>query len=389
MCEDWLDGYMIYTNNSEPPVLYNTWVGVSVIAGALRRKCYLPWGTITVFPNMYIVLVGPSGKCRKGTAMGFGYGFLNKLGVKMASEAITREALIRELSQCTDTISTTGTQHASLTIYSQELTVFLGYNNMQLMADLCDWYDCRESWTYRTKNMGTDSIQGVFVNLIGATTPELLQTTLPQDAIGGGLASRIVFVYEKRKAKVVAFPFLTKDQVELGLKLTNDLDKIAMMQGPFTITDDFIECWRDWYTASEANPPFDDYQFSGYIERRPTHLWKLSMIMSASRSNSMEITDGDFKRALSLLTLTEVKMPLTFGGFGKADNSVVMERIMSTIAAAKVIKKSELQRRFYRDIHKKEMELVIDTLQEMRFIKAPLYQGGETIIEVAEDISGL
>jgi hypothetical protein len=103
----------------------------------------------------------------------------------------------------------------------------------------------------------------------------------------------------------------------------------------------------------------------------------------------MEITDGDFKRALSLLTMTEGKMPLTFGGFGKADNSVVMERVMSTIAAAKVIKKSELQRRFYRDIHKKEMELVIDTLQEMRFIKAPLYQGGETIIEVAEDISEL
>ena len=77
---------------------------------------------------MYIVLVGPSG-CRKGTAMGPGYSFLRKVGAKLSAEATTREALIGSLELCKDTsVAPDGTSydHSSLTIFSQELTVFLG-----------------------------------------------------------------------------------------------------------------------------------------------------------------------------------------------------------------------------------------------------------------------
>ena len=165
----------------------------------------MQWGTISFYPNMYVVLVGPSGKCRKGTAMSQGYDFLKEMGTKMAAESTTREALIQALQQSNDTqvdpVTNKMYLHASLTIYSQELTVFLGYNNVALMSDLTDWYDCRSSWTYRTKHQGTDEIIGVYVNLIGATTPELLQTALPRDAIGGGLTARMIFVFETKKPR--------------------------------------------------------------------------------------------------------------------------------------------------------------------------------------------
>ena len=96
---DWIDSYLEYTKNSEPPDLYKEWVAVSVVASILQRKCSLPWGDITFYPNMYIVLTGPSGKARKSTAMGPGMKLLRDMGVKLAAESITREALIRELKQ--------------------------------------------------------------------------------------------------------------------------------------------------------------------------------------------------------------------------------------------------------------------------------------------------
>ncbi|GAG17670.1 unnamed protein product, partial [marine sediment metagenome] len=90
--------------------------------------------------------------------------FLDELGIKLAAEAITREALIRELknSSADDIDHETGkaTHHSSLTIWAQELAVFLGYYNHQLLSDLTDWYDCKSKWTYRTKTMGTDEIIG-------------------------------------------------------------------------------------------------------------------------------------------------------------------------------------------------------------------------------------
>ncbi len=387
LLSDWLDTYMTFTNNSEPPKNYRLWIGISVIASCLRRKCVMNWGTIPFYPNMYIVLVGPSGKCRKGTAMGQGYHFLKEMGIKMAAEATTREALIQTLRSSNDSHIEPRTGrihlHASLTIYSQELTVFLGYNNSNLMSDLTDWYDCRESWTYRTKHQGTDEITGVYVNLIGATTPELLQTTLPRDAIGGGLTSRMIFVYETRKHKTIVAPFQTDKERILRDSLMKDLEKICMLQGEFKATDAFVERWATWYhTYDNSPPPFDDYKFSGYFERRPNHLMKLSCIMSASRSNSMIVDICDFERALSVLENIERNMPNTFIGVGKYVHSEILERVMALVAVKGVVPLNYVISHFRSDISKFDLEKVIETISSMGQIRI-VRSGNEVLLEAA------
>jgi len=315
--------------------------------------------------------VAPSGKARKGTAMGPGMEFLEDLEIKMAAEATTRESLIREVKNSNDQIIHPDGKvefHASLTIYSQELTVFLGYQNRQLMSDLTDWYDCRKRWTYRTKNMGTDDIIGIWINLIGATTPDLIQTSLPLDAIGGGLTSRMIFVYEQRKGKIVPVPFLSPEEIELRQKLLMDLEQIHMIQGKFKVSPDFLDSWIPWYTSQENNPPFQDDRFSGYFERRPTHAMKLSIILSASRSNDMIVKREDLERAIRLLEETERKMPYTFSGVGKSDTADTVNRIMTEIGIQKKCTFSHLLGRFYHDIDKNTLEKIIESLEAMKFV---------------------
>jgi hypothetical protein len=378
-----MEGFVAYTDNSEPPQLFKKWVAVGVVAAVLRRKCFLNWGYMTFFPNMYIVLCGPSG-CRKGTAMGPGYDMLRELGIKMSAESITREALIRELKNSGDSFvdAKNGkiTPHCSLTVFSQELTVFLGYNNHALMADLADWYDCRSSWTYRTKNMGTDDITNIWVNLMGATTPELVQTTLPLDAIGGGLTSRIIFVYEEKKGKSCPTPFLTQQEVQLRQILVNDLEQISMIGGEFRITKEFLHTWIEWYHWQEAHPPFKDSRFAGYIERRPTHMLKLSIIMSAMRKDSNNIiTEQDFNSARALMEETEVKMPRTLGGMGKSANADVTTKVLAILASQKQVKRSELLQTFYHDADKDTMNKVLATLESMKAIEIRSVKGDAMI----------
>jgi hypothetical protein len=197
--------------------------------------------------------------------------------------------------------------HSSLTIWSQELTVFLGHQNFQLMSDLTDWYDCRNKWTYRTKNQGTDDINGVYVVLYGATTPDLIRTALPIDAIGSGLTSRVIFVNEANKGKVVPFPGFSSTEVKIRDKLFKDLNKISMLCNTFKVTQEFLEYWMLWYPQQEQNPPFDDSRFAGYIERRANHIMKLSMIMNAARTDTMLIELKDLQKAINVLERTEVK----------------------------------------------------------------------------------
>lgn len=320
-----------------------------------------------------------------------GMKLLRDRGIKIASESITREALIRELKQSNDTQvdASTGQMHlhSSLTVFSEELTVFLGYNNQQLMADLCNWYDCGDTWTYRTKNMGTDDIVGVWVNLMGATTPELLQTTLPRDAIGGGLTSRIIFVYEFRKGKIVPDPFLSDEEKELETKLAMDLERISLLSGEFKMTPGFLEMWMSWYVAqnSRRGGVFDDYRFSGYVERRPTHAMKLSMLLSASRGNSMLINEEDFKRAIQVLDSTEKNMLHTFSGVGKLDTSDIVHKIMGHIGAVREIEYSDLLRIFYQDVSKQDLERILDMLKTIGYIEIAYHAGGKVLVTYTDN----
>ena len=384
---DWIDGYLEFVENSEPPILYKEWVGISTIAAVLQRKVHINWDT-KKYPNMYIVLVGSSGRMRKGTAMYPAQKFLRSLQIKMAAEAITREALIRELMKTTDNMTDPVTQkiilHSSLTVFSKELTVFLGYNNAQLMSDMADWYDCDDQWTYRTKTQGEDEINGVWVNMIGATTPDLLRTTLPVDAIGGGLTSRIVFVYEDKKHKLVPLPFLQNHDHDLEQKLTEDLTEIGMLSGEFTYTKAFTDLWVDWYVAQEKDQPFkNEHVFDGYVSRRPTHILKMCMILNASRSSKMNIDRQDLERAIKLLDRTEIKMPNTFRGVGGSDIAGLNAKIIAVMhnAPPEGFQFRELLHMFVNDADKETLMRALSTLHASDFLSVSQKPGGAVMIK--------
>lgn len=364
---NWIDGYLEYMTETEPSRLFIKWTAISAVASALQRKCYLNWGTLEFYPNMYIVLVGPSGS-RKGTAMKPARKMLDDLGVRITAESTTRQSLIRSLREATNSCIDPATNmqcfHSSLTVHSAELTVFLGYDNKQLMSDLTDWYDCGPRWVYRTKTQGTDDIMGVWVNIIGATTPSLIQTTMPSEAIGGGLTSRMIFVYAPRKEKTVIFPYADP---ELYKTLVSDLEKISLLSGQFKVQEDFAELWSEWYPAQEYNPPFKHDKLSGYLERRPNHAIKLSMILSAARSDSMLITARDLRNSIKMLEEVETNMPIVFRGMGSSPLSDVMSRVMQYIMLNETTPLSELIRAFVYDADEFTLDRILKTLVKMKF----------------------
>jgi hypothetical protein len=133
---DWVDGYMEFTENTEPPVGFRRWVALSTLASVMERKCVLNWGTEVFYPNMFIVLVGPPA-ARKGTAMRVGKSFLDALGIPAASDESSRQKLIKSLQESAAVDQTeTGNMihHSSMTIHSSELTVFLGYGSREMLS---------------------------------------------------------------------------------------------------------------------------------------------------------------------------------------------------------------------------------------------------------------
>ena len=389
---DWIEAWMEFTENTETHDTFRLWTAISVIASAMQRKCYVDWGTSLLFyPNLYIVLVGPSG-CHKGTAMGPGLDILEDLGkVKIAAQATSLQALIRRLKETNyqdqDTVTGKMQFHSSMTIYSKEFAVFLGFHNRELMSSLCDWYDCEKKWAYETIARKREEVIGVWVNLFGATTPELIQSSLPLDAIGGGLTSRIVYVVEGATEKMVIMPMQTEKETKLREFLLHDLDKISCMSGQFRYTDAFLEGWTDFRMYDRANPPFVDYRFGGYMSRRPTHIMKLSMVMSASRGDrdvDLVLTGDDLSRAITVLTKTEENMQGVFRGVGRSDIADLIERGMSFLLMSKTseVPVYQFANYFKSDMDKFAMDRVFDTLEAMNFCRICHVPGGNDYIKI-------
>ena len=386
---DWIDGFMLLTDNSEPPLLFRKWTAISTIASALQRKCRVEIGiSLTFFPNFYIVLVGPSAT-GKGTAMKYAYDIIEQIpSIRMSSQATSLQALIRRMKEVnlTDIDPATGEQlfHSSLSIFSNEFTVFLGYHNRELIASLCDWYDCHNRWSYDTIKRDKEEIIGVWVNILAGTTPDNIQASMPMEAIGGGLTSRIIFVNEEKKNKLVVFPSTTQRELELQQYLTHDLEQISLMSGLFEFSQDAMLFYSDWCHIADKNPPFYSPKFDGYCGRRRNHLISLSMICSASRDNRLIIDKIDLERASILLAEVEVKMGTVFRGIGTSDISSLMNDAIGFIenSSTSDIPMWQFARQFEGNMDKIILDRVMYTLEASKYVNIIKKPGTDTIIHV-------
>jgi len=352
---DWLEHYMFYTQRSEPPELYHLWSGLTAISSALQRKCYCNWGRLRglVYPNIFVALVGPPGG-RKGTAMRIAKSMVQQLPVSMGADSMgSTQALYSELMDSENSyVDSNGVtkKHKSISIWADEFQVFLSDRDMALIPTLTDLFDCADVWKYKTKTKETD-ISNCWITIIGGITPALLQANLSQHAVGGGLISRIIFVVGYGEKQRTALQFLTEEEEVIGDGLINDLQEIGNLSGQFVMDNSFFKVYVRWYENTSNADGVPNERFLGYNSRRALHLNKICMLVSASESNDMVITDKHFEKALSILQATEKEMSNAFYGLGMAQQSNVYAKILSFIESRDAFDQAELVRNFHLDVN--------------------------------------
>jgi len=79
----WLHEYMSYTSWNEAPAPFHFFVGCAVFGAAMERRVYFNRGYYNLFPNIQLLLVAPTGRCRKSTATNIGVKILQQIpGIK-------------------------------------------------------------------------------------------------------------------------------------------------------------------------------------------------------------------------------------------------------------------------------------------------------------------
>ena len=296
--KDWLTTYLEYTSNQESPSMFHLWVGVSVIAAALGRRVCIDRGYYTLHPNLYTVLVGASARVRKTTAVNTGYEIFKEAMPEacVISQKVTPEALIQVLGQRGKELGT-----SDGVMVSTELSVFLGsaLRDDSLLQLLTKLYDCEDKLDYHTIIRGKEVCEKVCFNLMGATTPEWIKTSMPGHAVGGGFTSRIIFVYQSQPERKIPFPHLTPEQKALKGKLVEGLKEIGKMEGEFKLTKDARDWYEEWY-CEVFKPEKADVGLDGYYGRKHDTLLKVAISFAASRGSKLQLDEMDLRMALKL-----------------------------------------------------------------------------------------
>jgi hypothetical protein len=376
LLKDWLDSYLEFTSEDEPPKIFRKWTAISVIAAAMQRKCYHRLARKTFYPNFYIALVGKSAT-RKSTATELGQEFLQEVGIELAADVTSKEKLVLHLEQIgskdsletslkTDAVEMVVTPHSSLTAIATELSVFFPRRDEDFVGYLIKLYDCENWFKYETIKRGEDCVENVWFNLLGCITPDTLKVRLTPEIVGSGLTGRFIFIFAPGIGRRNAYQLDTPAQKKIRSCLVRDLREILSLSGAFKPDAGWLDAYVPWYEQTDLIPPFSDSRLDAYCGRRGSYIHKLSMIASASRGNDMVLRKRDFERALSFLEEAEVWMPDAVSGIGASEGGRILDDVILYLKQTDKITFTALLKRFMYQVEKQELLRIVWTLQQVK-----------------------
>jgi Protein of unknown function (DUF3987) len=340
----WLTSYVSHMRYSESPESFHFWTGVATIAGALRRKVWIEQLIYQYTPNFYIILVGPPGVAAKSTSMGQGLSLLKRVkDVHFGPQSLTWQALLDSLKNASTVTKIPGLKEpiisSCITVGASELGTFMRPENREYLDHLTSLWDGQKGDLGRkTLKDGQITIPNPWLNLIGCTTPSWLKDNFPDILIGGGLASRIVFVFADKKRQLVAYP--ARQAVDLNTwkaeeeALVYDLQSIAKFAGEYRLTESAYIWGEQWYEAHYDTPRTGHLasdRLQGYLARKQAHIHKLAIVLAASTRDELVIEESDLIEASGHMTLLEETMARVFDSIGVSHGAQALNDVLSVL----------------------------------------------------------
>ena len=303
-----ISDFVLMTRGVETPTKLSIWTAIWTLSSALKREVWLEWYPSPLYPNFFVILVGPPKIVAKSTAAKFGEKILSRFHefiddplqkvvkeVNLLRSKATPESLSIALAPKKLGLINPETGEAiqidrgsQLSIVVSELATFLGKQKYQggLIDRLTDLYDCKDEDDELTIGRGYNKFFNIYFTLLGATTPQHLETSIPEEAFGGGFMSRTVLVYQQSSTR----DFPTPKAVPGGPDIKEMQKRLAWIaetcQGEYVLSKEAHDYYNVWYVkykkdlAKEANDPK-----SMMKHRYDLHLLKLALILRAQEYN--------------------------------------------------------------------------------------------------------
>lgn len=332
---DWIDDFLSYTSQANSPEIFRLWAGIGAVSGALERRVWAGGKNASqIFPNVFVLLVGPPGSGKTQSVMPIKALWRATKELVVSPDSMTRASLVDEMEKGARMyLHGKGIlDYHSLLIATDEIGTLIPAYDQEILNVISKLYDCEESYLESRRHIKkiTD-ISRPHLSIIAGAQPGFLSSVLPETAWTQGFASRLSMIYsgESIVSDVLGDDTVLDLSAENAAKFKCILAPIQAMlklYGKVTWTDDAAKELRSW-ALHDCPPKPVHSKLEHYNRRRALTTVKLSIISAVSRSGELEIHKWDFDRAKHWLLIAETFMPDIFRAMKNKSDAVVIEEM--------------------------------------------------------------
>lgn len=383
-----LQDYRILTEGNEAPEIFHRWSCISLLSQAIGRRVWIDWGIVgNLHLNLYIVLVGEPGS-KKSTAMKIAASLASQIGLELAGESMTREAITQKMarpnSPCHKVFEYNGEEikFSQLSICANELINLLnaGGNPIGMIDFMTDIWDAKE-YKVETKNKGNDIIVGPYISMLGCLTPMTIQSLANNRVVSGGMTRRCLFIRCSGSQPPNPFPTITPEQQAARERILLHLHGLRNMSGPMIWTQSARECFYELYINEHERKQNirNDHALAAFLESKPSLILKVAALLAlAQEPPSLELTQEDILGAYGLITAVETGSSVLFSSLGRNAQAPLLSSILSLATSqAKAISLKELYLTFRVDASVTEIDDAVKQLVDTEELESWVVQQGK------------
>lgn len=336
-----IGAYLKYTDRQESPGSFHGWVAITILGACLQRRAWISKGIYNVYPNLYTLLIAPSGICRKSKAIDLGlelimdFDWMNIIADKTTPEGILQALMYGTKameSQNGAPLQTAAPTDSTGLIQAGELVDFVNKqtHNSGLVSLLTKIYDCPNAYRYLTRNKAPIILKNIAVSFLGGSTPDWFAKELPPAAFGGGFMSRFVFMVKAMRDRSECWPE-KPDPSEKKLLQEIMLRARAQVTGNIPFEHEARVWFESWYKETELEQ-VEDSNLTGFHERKPDIILKVALILCASDCRKV-ISLQDVQRAHAIVSWTQARAFIAFRDVDLSPLGLLANQIMDFIAS--------------------------------------------------------
>lgn len=389
-----LNDFIYYNSGHECPDNFVTWSGISLLSAVLGRRVWVKHGDyFTIYPNLYVCLVGTAGS-GKSSAMGEAENiFVNNFKDYLVSESIqSREDLLKKMGspECEKyfkdeegRFGLKGAIHSFRPFYAivDELSNFVSVEATKMIGMLVGIYS-RNSFSTGFKNdvASNQRILNPCLNVLACTVPEWIMSNLKIDLFTGGLGRRLIIVYSK-KDKSIDDPVHPKGAADTMARIVQHLKAAEQCYGPITRDANAIKWWKNWY-HSPGRINREDPILMQFHETKHIQLLKVATALCmCEQPFTMTMTEDHLAAGLFMLDSLEEDIVRLTSGIGRNELAGVGAQVIDFLKRTDDHAATEihLKKFFHRYLNTPEFNEVINHyIATHQLIVHPFTQEGVT-----------